>query len=590
MAKQSEATLLLKIKTMGADAIKAVEDNFDTLKTAGLAAFAAISAVVVKAVMDYREQEIATNALTQAMINNGVYSKALKDDYLAQAAAIQKVTLFGDEQVIGAQAAIQAQIGEGKVTKELTMAVADLAQAKKMDLVSAAELVAKTLGSSNNMLARQGVQFDNNTRGAERLTAVTEALNQKFGGQATAATSGYGAIKQLSNAVSDVLETFGEKLLPVLSLAARTMKEYAEETKNSSPAMDVFVSGMTVMAEAANNLVSKLRIVETYIIGNFFGAIEAGGQMLAGEFTLAMKTLEDRGKEMHEELARQSAEYEARQSAIANAASDTKKAILLKEEQDLMTSLENKKNMKQVMLEEESAKILADNQLVLDTQAAHNEMERAQKSGNDTTKLTAQAAVQEAILKSHATHTQKLAAQQELFRIHELQRDQAAALAKEAGTKEALSTIAGLQKSSNQALAIAGKAAALTQIAIDTPKAIASALANVPYPFNFAAAAGVGIAMGAQAAQVMGVPLAEGGIVKARPGGIQATIGEGGRDEAVIPLENGQIPGSQGGHTFNFYGPVMGDERQAQEHAVMIDRELLKLRRNGESVAFDRIT
>ena len=31
--------------------------------------------------------------------------------------------------------------------------------------------------------------------------------------------------------------------------------------------------------------------------------------------------------------------------------------------------------------------------------------------------------------------------------------------------------------------------------------------------------------------------LAEGGIVKARPGGILANIGEGGKDEAVIPLD-----------------------------------------------------
>jgi hypothetical protein len=42
--------------------------------------------------------------------------------------------------------------------------------------------------------------------------------------------------------------------------------------------------------------------------------------------------------------------------------------------------------------------------------------------------------------------------------------------------------------------------------------------------------------------------LAEGGIVKARPGGIIANIGEGGQDEAVIPLNK---MGKMGGNTYN---------------------------------------
>ena len=72
-----EASLLLRIKTAGEEALKKAEESFDSLKTAAIGAFAIISAVVVKSIADYRQSEVATNALTQSMVNNGIYSKQL---------------------------------------------------------------------------------------------------------------------------------------------------------------------------------------------------------------------------------------------------------------------------------------------------------------------------------------------------------------------------------------------------------------------------------------------------------------------------------------------------------------------------------
>jgi TP901 family phage tail tape measure protein len=50
-------------------------------------------------------------------------------------------------------------------------------------------------------------------------------------------------------------------------------------------------------------------------------------------------------------------------------------------------------------------------------------------------------------------------------------------------------------------------------------------------------------------AAVNSIQLAEGGIVKSSPGGTQATIGEAGRDEAVIPLDSRRTEGLFGGPT-----------------------------------------
>ena len=184
----------------------------------------------------------------------------------------------------------------------------------------------------------------------------------------------------------------------------------------------------------------------------------------------------------------------------------------------------------------------------------------------------------------------KLAAQQEIFNLNEQQKQLIMDQKQIENRKATLSTIATLSQSNNKTLAQIGKAAAITQIATETPVAIAKALSAFPPPANFVAAGLVGTAMAAQAANIAGVQLAEGGIVRARPGGIQATIGEGGQDEAVIPLDRaGEFGLGGGGGSVNVYfnGPVMGDQQQAREFAIAIDRELLRLRQNNESTAFD---
>jgi len=82
---------------------------------------------------------------------------------------------------------------------------------------------------------------------------------------------------------------------------------------------------------------------------------------------------------------------------------------------------------------------------------------------------------------------------------------------KVADRKATLSMIAGLQKSNNSALAMAGKAAGITQIAIEPPVAISKALSAFPPPFSFIAAGLVAAAMAEQAASIAGVDTGGGG-------------------------------------------------------------------------------
>jgi hypothetical protein len=97
--------------------------------------------------------------------------------------------------------------------------------------------------------------------------------------------------------------------------------------------------------------------------------------------------------------------------------------------------------------------------------------------------------------------------------------------------------ISTLASSENSELAAIGKAAAITSATISTYEAANKALASAPPPFSFLLAAATITAGLANVATIAGVKLAKGGYVPGSQSGVSATIGEGGKSEAVLPLE-----------------------------------------------------
>jgi hypothetical protein len=98
--------------------------------------------------------------------------------------------------------------------------------------------------------------------------------------------------------------------------------------------------------------------------------------------------------------------------------------------------------------------------------------------------------------------------------------------------------ISTLSTAKNRTLAAVGKAAAVSAATVDTFAAGSKALASAPPPWNFALMAAVIAAGMANVARIVGVKMAQGGIVNPTSGGTQATIGEAGQAEAVIPLRD----------------------------------------------------
>jgi hypothetical protein len=168
------------------------------------------------------EQEAAIKQLTTA---TGTNAKGL----IAQAAALQQVTTYGDEAIIRAQALIAAFVDDEEQIKAATAATLDLAAAKGMDLTAAADLVSKTLGSSTNAMSRYGIEVEGAVGSSERLESMTSSIAEAFSGQAAAAAETMtGRMKQAKNAVGDAGEAFGNLLSPAVDDVAGFLKSAAK--------------------------------------------------------------------------------------------------------------------------------------------------------------------------------------------------------------------------------------------------------------------------------------------------------------------------------------------------------------------------
>tara|TARA_R100000808_G_scaffold18837_1_gene41156 strand:- start:1232 stop:2833 length:1602 start_codon:yes stop_codon:yes gene_type:complete len=167
---------------------------------------AGLTAAVKGSILAYAEQERAEKKLAGAL---GKSTDAL----VAQAAAMQKVTIFGDEAIITQQAFL-ASIGmsEQQIRKILPVA-ADLASATGMTLESAVRNTAKTFSGLAGELGELVPQLRDLTAEEMKAGKAVEVMADLFKNQAAVeAQTVSGQIAQLTNNLGDFAENVGEWL------------------------------------------------------------------------------------------------------------------------------------------------------------------------------------------------------------------------------------------------------------------------------------------------------------------------------------------------------------------------------------------
>ena len=205
--------LLISIKTLGAKKsekeIKGLSASIGLLAKATAIATSAFFGTK-KLINAFSQQEMAEKKLEAAL---GKTSEAL----LNQASALQRVSMFGDEQIIVQQAFLASLKFTEEQIKTIIPAAIDLSAATGIALDSAVRNLAKTYSGLQGELGELIPQLRELTTTELQQGEAVKVVSDLMGGQGKKQTETMtGSIQQMKMATGDLAEELGEKLAPTV--------------------------------------------------------------------------------------------------------------------------------------------------------------------------------------------------------------------------------------------------------------------------------------------------------------------------------------------------------------------------------------
>ena len=197
--------------SIGVDA-SAVNKSLNNLKSSLLkVAAAAAAAFAGKKVIDAAvAQEKAINALNQALIRTGDYSKETSEDLQRFASELQDVTTIGDEATLELLALAKSFGVSNEEAKKLVTTAADASVALGVDARTALEQLGGTLSGTQGRLAKFVPEVKELGIEALKNGEAIDIFAEKFAGAAKGELQTFsGAAQQLSNTFGDLLEEVG---------------------------------------------------------------------------------------------------------------------------------------------------------------------------------------------------------------------------------------------------------------------------------------------------------------------------------------------------------------------------------------------
>jgi TfoX/Sxy family transcriptional regulator of competence genes len=244
--------LLIKINADAKNAEKAFDDirkqsedlegQLNKVALVSGAAFAAFTAEIYFSVKAFEEANAASIQLNNSLQNQGIYTKKLSEEYKSFAVAVQAKTGIDDDAITKAQAVAQTFLGQTKITKDLSFAIADLGASMGGDLNAAAEKIARTIGTGTNAFARQGLKISESATEAERYAKVLEFVQAKAGGLAEEFNKADGYSKALTTAFGNLQEEIGGRFAPVVAAARKAAAGFFEVLSNNPVLVDIIAS------------------------------------------------------------------------------------------------------------------------------------------------------------------------------------------------------------------------------------------------------------------------------------------------------------------------------------------------------------
>jgi hypothetical protein len=507
-----------------------------TEKFKGLFAGAAISAFFKTAVEESLKEEEALRTLKGAVESNGDSWDKLKGKIGEYAKTQQASTRFDDTETFQVLGRLRL------ATTSLTQAMSATTLAQNLSVKSGVPL-AETVGIINGLLLDQDRATLQATKTfglyAGGATTAQEALNNLQSaskGAAAAEDSHTKSLNQAKAQLDDFQQQIGDGIMPVIvtlvGWSTKLITVINGIATGWATAGAVAVTALEGMATTAFNVMSM----------NASGAVNAAVETKNKIKTILSEALSD-----IENSAKASRKRNEEEEQLQVTQSIQKAKDAAKQKADFNTKL-SEEFLQSTTDEFEQRRIKLQEELDIAQQMSVEKITIRRVEGDET--VTLEEYKKERLGKIAEDETRKKdeesKKQIEIGKKHEkgmqeLEKQRAQ------NFKSTMEFISTLSSAKNKELAAIGKAAALASAYINTAEAVTKALASAPPPINFALAAAVGAAGAAQVAKIVGVELAQGGVTNTTTSrGIQATIGEGGKREAVLPLENPRAMGMVG--------------------------------------------
>lgn len=252
-----------------------LEDKLASAAKISGVAFAALTGIIGTTIHAYDEQEQAELRLNAVLKSTGMAAGITAQSVLELSSKLQGMTTFGDEAILSGQNILLTFTKIGKDTfPRATMAMLDMSQALGQDLTSSAMMLGKVLNNPTEAIDRlsrtiglkftpyqkasaEAMQRAGDIAGAQAI--ILGELEKKFGGASTAAAHGTGQFLQIKNAMGEVFEEIGKKLLPtILKLTSGFKDIFLEISKNDK--LITFAANALLIGTAFSGIVIGLTV------------------------------------------------------------------------------------------------------------------------------------------------------------------------------------------------------------------------------------------------------------------------------------------------------------------------------------------
>ena len=282
---------------------------------ATLGAVVKIAQKVSKSINDcteaYKKQLIAERQLATAVNNNPLVTGSAEKKLKAFASAMQKVTNYGDEELLPMLSNLIA-LGrtEDEAMQIMTVAL-DMSASGTMSLDTAISQLNATLNGNVGRLGQQNAELKGLTEEELKQGKAIDILAEKYKGLASATVD---TSKQLKNAMGDFKEVAGEFILPTSDTWNKFWTGFFERGIETIKQFDEYLDKTIIGKGIAEDLIKGMKSIKDtrqqtlYLEDNIHELTESQLNALAGH----LESVKKRTKEQEKLLEKVNMEKEAR--------------------------------------------------------------------------------------------------------------------------------------------------------------------------------------------------------------------------------------------------------------------------------------